>query len=269
MPKVGTKRAKTKKTKTTAASRVAEEVAAPSSSIPAPAVPVEESPESEIAAPEAAAPPEVETPAAFPDVADESPAAEEIGEDRTERPGRPGRDRMAASLNIAKLQAMSMTELNQMAKDLGIENFGTMRKHEVIFHILQKNAERVGGHVLRRRPGGPARRLRFPPLPELQLPALPGGHLRFPFPDPALRSPDRQPDCRPDPSAQGEGAVLRPAQGRGGGRGGSGEGPGQDPFRQPDPAVPRSAVSAGDRRRGIVARGCWTWSARSARAHAD
>src|SRR5215475_14078565 len=50
----------------------------------------------------------------------------------------------ATSLNIAKLQAMSMTELNQMARELNVENFGTMRKHEVIFHILQKNAERAG-----------------------------------------------------------------------------------------------------------------------------
>ncbi len=54
------------------------------------------------------------------------------------------RDKIASSLNIAKLQAMAMTELNNMAKDLGVENFGTMRKHEVIFHILQKNAERAG-----------------------------------------------------------------------------------------------------------------------------
>ena len=50
----------------------------------------------------------------------------------------------ATSLNIAKLQAMSMSELNQMARELSVENFGTMRKHEVIFHILQKNAERAG-----------------------------------------------------------------------------------------------------------------------------
>jgi transcription termination factor Rho len=49
-----------------------------------------------------------------------------------------------AAINIAKLQAMSMGELNQMAKDMGIENFGTMKKHEVIFQILQKNAERSG-----------------------------------------------------------------------------------------------------------------------------
>src|SRR6185369_315653 len=54
------------------------------------------------------------------------------------------KDHIAASLNIAKLQAMSMTDLNHMARELGVENFGTMRKHEVIFHILQKNAERAG-----------------------------------------------------------------------------------------------------------------------------
>ena len=54
------------------------------------------------------------------------------------------RDRIATSLNIAKLQGMSMTELNAMAKEYAVENFGTMRKHEVIFHILEKNAQRAG-----------------------------------------------------------------------------------------------------------------------------
>jgi transcription termination factor Rho len=54
------------------------------------------------------------------------------------------RDKIATSLNIAKLQAMSMTELNSMAKEYAVENFGTMRKHEVIFHILEKNAQRAG-----------------------------------------------------------------------------------------------------------------------------
>src|SRR5579862_7124992 len=60
------------------------------------------------------------------------------------RVGPTDKDHIAASLNIAKLQAMSMTDLNGMARDIGVENFGTMRKHEVIFHILQKNAERAG-----------------------------------------------------------------------------------------------------------------------------
>ncbi len=48
------------------------------------------------------------------------------------------------SINIAALQAMNMPDLNAMAKNMGIENFGTMRKHELIFHILQSNAERHG-----------------------------------------------------------------------------------------------------------------------------
>jgi transcription termination factor Rho len=63
-----------------------------------------------------------------------------------DEPDAPPLDREAAAtaINIAKLQAMSMGDLNQMAKEMGIENFGTMKKHEVIFQILQKNAERSG-----------------------------------------------------------------------------------------------------------------------------
>src|SRR5271157_1850855 len=48
------------------------------------------------------------------------------------------------TVNIAELQAMAMPELNQKARGMEIENFGTMRKHELIFQILQKNAERAG-----------------------------------------------------------------------------------------------------------------------------
>ncbi len=65
-------------------------------------------------------------------------------QNRAPAPSGNEKDHIAASLNIAKLQAMSMGDLNQMARELGVENFGTMRKHEVIFHILQKNAERAG-----------------------------------------------------------------------------------------------------------------------------
>jgi transcription termination factor Rho len=53
-------------------------------------------------------------------------------------------EQLAASVNIAKLQAMTMTDLNAMARSIGVDNYGTMRKHEIIFHILQKNAARVG-----------------------------------------------------------------------------------------------------------------------------
>jgi transcription termination factor Rho len=64
---------------------------------------------------------------------------------RPERPG--GRDRIlppGKSLNIAKLQAMSIPALTAMAKEMEIENVGTMKKQELIFHILQRNAERNG-----------------------------------------------------------------------------------------------------------------------------
>ena len=60
------------------------------------------------------------------------------------RPSPPPDQPQGQTVNIANLQAMSMSDLNQMARQMGIENFGTMRKHEVIFHILQKNAERNG-----------------------------------------------------------------------------------------------------------------------------
>jgi hypothetical protein len=56
-----------------------------------------------------------------------------------QKPSAPGK-----TINISQLQALSMADLTQMAKEMGIENFGTMRKHEVIFQILQKNAERNG-----------------------------------------------------------------------------------------------------------------------------
>ncbi len=59
--------------------------------------------------------------------------------------GKNKKKRGGNSINIARLQAMSMTDLNNMAKELEIENFGTMKKHELIFEILQKNAERSGG----------------------------------------------------------------------------------------------------------------------------
>ncbi|MBM3875272.1 MAG: transcription termination factor Rho [Verrucomicrobia bacterium] len=54
-------------------------------------------------------------------------------------------DPTGPALHISELQAMPVSELNKRAKEMGIENFGTMRKQEVIFAILKKNAERSGG----------------------------------------------------------------------------------------------------------------------------
>src|SRR4051812_34788509 len=60
---------------------------------------------------------------------------EERHEREEEEYWRTRRDRIAPenAVNIAKLQAMPMPDLNKRAKEMGIENFGTMRKHELIF----------------------------------------------------------------------------------------------------------------------------------------
>ena len=48
------------------------------------------------------------------------------------------------SVNMSRLQALDMPELNQMAKDLDIPNYGSLQKHELIFQILQRNEEKNG-----------------------------------------------------------------------------------------------------------------------------
>ena len=50
-------------------------------------------------------------------------------------------------INIGHLQNKDIAELNAMAKDMEVENFGTMRKHEMIFQILRKHAENRGVHI--------------------------------------------------------------------------------------------------------------------------
>jgi transcription termination factor Rho len=77
---------------------------------------------------------------------DRDKTQDERGLDREEnRPPEPrGPLPEPRTINIAQLQAMSMAELTQMAREFYVENVGTMKKHEIIFHILQKNAERNG-----------------------------------------------------------------------------------------------------------------------------
>ncbi len=47
-------------------------------------------------------------------------------------------------IRMGDLQQKDIAELNVMAKEMEVENFGTMRKHEVIFQILRKHAEDRG-----------------------------------------------------------------------------------------------------------------------------
>ena len=48
------------------------------------------------------------------------------------------------TMNLVELQKKSMLELHDLAKSYAIEGIGTLKKHEVIFHILRSNAERNG-----------------------------------------------------------------------------------------------------------------------------
>ncbi len=159
MPRVSTKRAakpksvRTKKPVAEPPAIVAEEttVNEPAAAVAPPAAEPEPIAAKKPGRTRMAAPaPVEEAPAAPPD---EAPPVEEAPPTAEER-GFPVVDEAEAqaasavpsgeSINIAKLQAMSMPDLNQMARELAVENFGTMRKHEIIFHVLQKNAERAG-----------------------------------------------------------------------------------------------------------------------------
>ena len=102
MPKPSTKRVKTKATK--------------------PQLPDDQGYEMPDAAPAAPAAP-VDTAPSSTDLQPPSTPVELAEEVQPVRPA-PRRDQIATSINIAKLQAMTMTALNTMAKDLGVENFG-------------------------------------------------------------------------------------------------------------------------------------------------
>jgi len=48
------------------------------------------------------------------------------------------------TLDLAELQRMSMPTLQKMARELNVETVATLKKHEIIFEILKRNAERNG-----------------------------------------------------------------------------------------------------------------------------
>ncbi|MCS7338132.1 MAG: transcription termination factor Rho [Verrucomicrobiae bacterium] len=142
MPRTSKKTTRTKKTKKTdaeAAEQQADTDAAESVATavaePAPA----EQPEAEpVAAEPTASAAQSDTAAA------EAPAAQvEVEAEYPPEPPPTG-EQVVLPVNIGKLQAMSMPELFQMARELGIEDYASLRKHELIFQILQKHAERAG-----------------------------------------------------------------------------------------------------------------------------
>jgi transcription termination factor Rho len=97
-----------------------------------------ENTQGEIAAPEAAeAKPEAEAPK-------QEPAGRMFDARRRQGQGPGQQGRNGSALDLVELKDMSIQKLNQIAKDLGVQGFAGLRKQELIFKILQVQAEKSG-----------------------------------------------------------------------------------------------------------------------------
>ena len=134
-----------------------------------------------------------------------------------------------------------------------------LRRHQEAGPDLQDSqgaGEAQRADVRRGDAGGPARRLRLPPQPRLSLSLLPRRHLRLAQPDSPLRAEDRGHGFGPDPPAEGERALFRPAARRGDQLPGPQPAGRQDLLRRTDAAAPRHAHPHGNHaRRGRDAGG--------------
>ena len=119
-----------------------------------------------------------------------------------------------STLDLVELKDMNIQSLGQIAKDLNIAGAAGLRKQELIFKILQTQAERCGlifsQGVLECLPDG----FGFLRAPEYNYLPGPGRRLRLAIADSPLRSPDRRHHHRPDPSAERRRTLLRAHQGR-------------------------------------------------------
>src|SRR5579871_4106006 len=66
------------------------------------------------------------------------------GSPRKRHGGVPQRNQKGATLDLVELKDMSIQKLNQIAKDLGVAGAAGLRKQELIFKILQTQAEKSG-----------------------------------------------------------------------------------------------------------------------------
>ncbi len=72
------------------------------------------------------------------------PANGEGAEKKTVVQSKPQPKKGGKDMSIVKLQEMNMTDLAKMAKELGVEGIGSLKKHELIFKMLEANAQREG-----------------------------------------------------------------------------------------------------------------------------
>jgi len=95
----------------------------------------------ELKAPESSAPPEAETKV---EDLEKSGGVAVATAEKDEAPAPRNQLPSGETLNLADLQAMSMPVLQKMARDGGVEAVAVLKKYEIIFEILKKNAERNG-----------------------------------------------------------------------------------------------------------------------------
>src|SRR5574341_1358924 len=58
--------------------------------------------------------------------------------------GNPTQNPDVSGMNLSELKEKSIPELNTIARDLNVQNLGGLRKQELIFKILQSQAEKDG-----------------------------------------------------------------------------------------------------------------------------
>ena len=94
--------------------------------------------------PKASAPSEHAAPETKPDDLEKNGGVAVATAEKEETPGTPNDLPPGQTLNLGDLQAMSMPRLQKMARDGGVETVAVLKKYEIIFEILKKNAERNG-----------------------------------------------------------------------------------------------------------------------------
>ncbi len=99
---------------------------------------VETPPAADAAAPPSESPKPEGDPSALP----QQPAGRLFDSKRRLSQGNQGRN--GGALDLVELKDMSIQKLNQIAKDLGVQGFAGLRKQELIFKILQVQAEKSG-----------------------------------------------------------------------------------------------------------------------------
>ncbi len=139
--------ARTEGTKPEAVKEVAKaEGAAPANGAAAP-------PAAPVVPPAAVAPPAAANPPAAPAAGGEAPPAQIVPQAGQPFQGHPGQQRRkqqqnkpgaGPTLDLVELKDMSIQNLNQVAKDMGVLNAAGLRKQELIFKILQTQAEKSG-----------------------------------------------------------------------------------------------------------------------------